>query len=198
MKTNHVLIDYENVQPELAETLSAQVFKVWVFVGAQQAKVKFDLVDLVQRKGDAAKIIRIGATARNALDFHISYYLGRLAHEFPEDYFHVIGNDAGLDPLLAHLTGQGVRAARWKDVADIPIVKAPAESSDSDKLSRIIEYLVSRGDQRPASWKALVGSAAAIFHPRLSEEESVRLLTILESHGIYGRDGNKLRYGLPD
>ncbi|MCU7370353.1 hypothetical protein PEC18_05565 [Paucibacter sp. O1-1] len=26
-------------------------------------------------------------------------------------------------------------------------------------------------------------------HPKLSEEESVRLLTILESNGIYGRDG---------
>jgi len=37
-----------------------------------------------------------------------------------------------------------------------------------------------------------------VLAQRLSEEESVRLLTILESNGIYGRDGNKLQYGLPD
>jgi len=55
MKQNHVLIDYENVQPEVAQALAQQIFKVWVFVGAQQAKVKFDLVDLVQLKGQDAR-----------------------------------------------------------------------------------------------------------------------------------------------
>lgn len=198
VKTNHVLIDYENVQPEVAEALASPIFKVWVFVGAQQAKVKFDLVDLIQRKGDAAKAIRIGATGRNALDFHISYYLGKLVHEFPDDYFHVIGNDTGLDPLLAHLNEQGVRATRSSSVADISIVKMPAESGDDDRLSKILEYLVRRGGQRPASWKTLVGSTAALFQPRLTEPEAAALLGVLESNGIFERHDTKVRYGLPD
>lgn len=42
---DHVLIDYENVQLELAFQLAAALFKVWVFVGALQSKVKFDGLD---------------------------------------------------------------------------------------------------------------------------------------------------------
>ena len=45
MKQNHVLIEYENVQPAVAEALAQPVFKLWVFVGAQQAKVEFDMLD---------------------------------------------------------------------------------------------------------------------------------------------------------
>lgn len=56
MKNNHILIDYENVQPEVADVLAQPIFKVWIFVGAQQHKVKFDLVDLLQRKGGDARV----------------------------------------------------------------------------------------------------------------------------------------------
>lgn len=45
MKHNHVLIDYENVEPDGAAALTQSLFKVWVFVGAQQAKVKFNLLN---------------------------------------------------------------------------------------------------------------------------------------------------------
>lgn len=198
MKLNHVLIDYENVQPDVAEALAQPVFKVWVFVGAQQAKVKFDLVDLVQRKGDAAKVIRMGASGRNALDFHMSYYLGRLVRECPDDYFHLIGNDTGMDPLLAHLVEQGVRVVRHSSVGGIPIAKVPPAGSDDENLSKILECLVRRGSQRPASWKTLVGSTMALFMPKLIEAEAERLLGILEGLGTFQRDGSKLLYGLPD
>ena len=60
MRTNHVLVDYENVQPALADALMEPVFKVWIFIGAQQAKVKIDLLDLVHCKGADAHVIRIG------------------------------------------------------------------------------------------------------------------------------------------
>jgi PIN domain len=198
MKSNHVLIDYENVQPEVAEALAQPVFKVWVFVGAQQSKVKFDLVELVQRKGSEAKVIRIGSVGRNALDFHMSYYLGALSKEFPDDYFHVIGNDTGLDPLLTHLRERGLNASRCASIFDIPIVKAPATSPDDDKLSRVVEYLVRRGSQRPATWKTLVGSTAALFQPKLDEHAATALLAQLKCTGVFVLEGSKVRYGLPD
>ncbi len=198
MKQNHVLIDYENVQPAVAEALAQPVFKVWVFVGAQQAKVKFDLVELVQRKGGDAKVIRIGSNGRNALDFHMSYYLGVLTKESPADYFHLISNDTGLDPLVVHLRERGLNVARWANVLDIPIVKGPAAVSDDDNLSRIVEYLVRRGAQRPATWKTLVGSAAALFQPKLDEAAVTALLDQLKVNGVFELVGSKVRYGLPD
>ena len=43
MRTNYVLIDFENVQPENLDVFSADHFKVIVFVGASQTKVPFDV-----------------------------------------------------------------------------------------------------------------------------------------------------------
>ena len=109
MKINHVLVDYENVQPQLSESLTPPLFEVWVFVGAQQEKVKFDLVDLLQRKGADARVIKMAATGRNALDFQMSCSVGRLTTQEPDAYFHVIAKDTGMNSLLEHLRGLGVQ-----------------------------------------------------------------------------------------
>lgn len=198
MRTNHVLVDYENVQPALADALLEPVFKVWVFIGAQQAKVKVDLLDLVQRKGADVHVIRIGSTGRNALDYHMAFYLGELAAKDRTCYLHVISKDAGLDPLLSHLRERGIEAARWEDVFGIPIAKPPSAVPEDEKLSLIMEYLVRRGRQRPASMKTLVGSSAALFQPRLHDAEVHRLLDQLRQLGVFQLNGNKLVYGLPD
>lgn len=198
MRANHVLIDYENVQPSMAVALESSVFKVWVFVGAQQSKVKFDLVDLLQRKPDSVKVVKINSTGRNALDFHMSYYLGGLVKEAPNDYYHVVAKDTGLDPLIDHLRAQGVMAFRWGDVVDIPIVKAPATDGEDEKLSRIVEYLVRRGTHRPGSMKTLIGSIAALFQPKLDEASAIALAEQLRANGVFEVVGTKLTYGLPD
>lgn len=199
MKINHVLIDYENVQPAVAKALDAPLFHVWIFVGAQQAKVSFDLLDLIQRKPGAAKVIKIGSVGRNALDFHMSYCLGALVKEHPGDFFHLISRDTGMDPLVEHLRGQGIQVSRWADVSGIPILKQPAATlSDDDKLSVIIEYLVRRGAQRPATMKTLVGSIAAQFQPKLQESTAKTLAARLEALGVFELVGTKLKYGLPD
>lgn len=198
MKANHVLIDYENVQPSVADALERPIFRVWVFVGAQQSKVKFDLVDLLQRKGDSARVIKMTSTGRNALDFHMSYYLGTLVKESPGDYYHLIAKDTGMDPLVEHLRANGVMASRWADVFDIPIVKSPASEGDEGKLSRVLEYLLRRGSQRPASMKTLLGSIAALFQPKLDEAAAMALANQLRANGVFEVDGTKLTYGLPD
>lgn len=198
MKINHVLIDYENVQPEVSQALAQPIFKVWVFVGAQQAKVKFDLVELLQLKGPDARVIKMTATGRNSLDFHMSCYLGWLWAQEPEAYFHLIARDTGMDPLVEHLQGKGANVWRWSDAVDIPIVKKPASDTDDAKLSRIVEYLLSRGSQRPATVKTLLGSVAALFQPKLTEAETLALVAQLRANGVYAVDGTKIRYGLPD
>jgi len=198
MKVNHVLIDYENVQPQVAEALARPIFNVWVFVGAQQAKVSFDLVNLLQTKGDAAKVIKMGGTGRNALDFHMSYYLGGLVKDHPDGYFHLVTEDTGMDPLVEHLRSMGLQVNRWRNITDMPLLKRPALLPDEEKLSCIIEYLVRRGAQRPSSMKTLIGSISAQFQPKLDSDEAKALADTLQAHGIFEVVGSKLRYGLPD
>ena len=198
MKTNYVLIDYENVQPDMAELLAPEHFKVIVFVGANQARVNFDLVSALQAKGSGSRYIKISGNGRNALDFHIAYYVGHLATVEPDAYFHVIAEDRGMDPLMIHLQGLGLKVSRSEAIQDIPIVKMDGTAPQDDKLSATIAYLVSRGKQRPASLKTLQGSVSALFNPRLDEPATKALLDELESHGVFARDGSKILYSLPD
>ena len=198
MKNNYILIDYENVQPAVADVLAQPIFKVWIFVGAQQNKVKFDLVDLLQRKGSDARVIKMTASGRNALDFHMAFYLGELANKEPSSFFHVITGDGDLDRLLEHLRDRGIEAYRHESVLDIAIVKPPASTAQDEKVSRVIEYLVRRGAQRPASLKTLKGSISALFHPKLTEAEAQELVDILAEHGVLSSLESRLIYGLPD
>lgn len=198
MKTNYVLIDYENVQPAIAEMLAPEHFKVIVFVGANQARVNFDLVSALQAKGAGTRYVKISGNGRNALDFHIAYYIGHLATTEPEAYFHVIAEDRGMDPLIQHLQAQGLKVTRSAAIQDIPIVKLDSEAPRDDKLSAVLAYLVSRGSQRPASMKTLVGSISALFNPRLDALTTKGLIDELEANGIFTKHGAKIIYSLPD
>jgi hypothetical protein len=81
------LIDFENVHPKNLELVTKHPFKVFVFVGANQAKVPFDLADSMQLLGNDAKYIKIAGNGQNALDFHIAYYIGELAGKDPDAHF---------------------------------------------------------------------------------------------------------------
>jgi hypothetical protein len=198
MKTNYVLIDYENVQPDLDERLASDVFRIVVFIGSTQSRVRLDVALALQSKGAAAQYIRISSSGKNALDFHIAYYLGQLTKADPEAFFHIISEDKGFDPLVEHLQSQGLKAYRHKTIDDIPIVKQAPKASKDDKLSAVIENLIRRGKQRPASLKTLRGSVAALFHPALSETETASLLADLMAQGVFAVQENRIHYALPD
>lgn len=201
IKTNYVLIDYENVQPPMTELLKSACFKVIVFVGANQPKVNFDLVAALQSKGDDVRYIKIGGTGNNALDFHIAYYIGELAAADPQAYFHVISKDRGMDPLITHLkSDKGLRVTRSLAIPDIPALASLTDSTapEDEKLSIALAYLVQRGKQRPAKLKTLIGSISALFTPRLDDANTQRLLDELEKNGVFIVTENKVIYGLPD
>ena len=69
MTINYVFIVYEKVQPKNLEILKKHPFKVFVFVGANQTKIPFDLAKTLQNVGEDAKYIKISGTGKNALDF---------------------------------------------------------------------------------------------------------------------------------
>jgi hypothetical protein len=81
---------------------------------------------------------------------------------------------------------------------DIPIVKLDSEAPRDDKLSALLAYLVSRGKQRPASMKTLIGSTSALFNPRLDEPAAQALIDELEANGIFTLNGSRIVYSLPD
>lgn len=198
MRINYVLIDLENVQPASLAGLDAEYFKVLIFVGASQTKIPFELASVAQRLGERAAYIKIASNGSNALDFHIAYYIGRLAQQDPTAYFHIISKDTGFDPLIQHLKSQKIGANRSKDISEIPVLKASNSKTIQEKAAVVIGNLKQRGASKPRTVKTLSSTILSLFQKQLPGEELTHLLAELQASGAITITENKVSYALPE
>lgn len=93
----HVLHDLENVQSPavLLENLAPGVANAWIFHGPHQEKVSKSFKTLI---GERATLVPITRTGNNALDFHLSFYLGYVAAKHPDARLVVVANDKATSP----------------------------------------------------------------------------------------------------
>lgn len=196
MRTNFVLIDFESVRPETLDALAQEHFKVIVFVGANQAKVPFEVASALQRMGNKAEYVKISGNGPNALDFHIAYYIGQLAAGEPTAYFHIISKDTGFDPLIQHLKTKKIFAARSKDVSEIPLVKAANTKTPEERLQILLATFRQPQVTRPRTVKTLSSSIASHFQQQLSEEEVAGLIACMAEGGFITIEEGKVTYAL--
>jgi len=123
MPINYVFIDLENIQPSLISQLEHECFRLIVFVGANQNKLPFPIIQDIQKLGERARYIKISGNGSNALDFHIAYYVGKISATDSSAYFHIISNDSGFDPLIQHLTENKIKITRQSDIKHIPVLR---------------------------------------------------------------------------
>lgn len=197
MKTNYILIDFENVQPKNLSILKGHDFKVIVFVGSKQQKISFDLAVAMQSLGDSAEYIKIDGDGSNALDFHIAFYIGQIAASDSNCYFHIISKDSGFDPLIRHLKTKKIYAQREKDITEIPLLKISNSKSTSERLDAIVEFLQSRGNMKPRTMTTLSNSINSLFMKRLEAEELAGLVEELVKRNVVVKNGNKVSYHIP-
>lgn len=197
MEANYVLIDFENVQPKNLELLSKHPFKIFVFVGANQTKVSFDLASAMQTLGSDAKYIKISGNGPNALDFHIAFYVGELASTDQNAQFHIISKDKGFDPLISHLKTRGLKVYRSSDLAEIPVLRVSGNTSTDEKIKTIVANLISRGQSRPRKVKTLQNTINTLFTKKLDNQEMQKVVSSLsQQKHIQINDGN-VSYNLP-
>ena len=198
MRTNFVLIDLENVRPENLSLLTGGQFKVKVFAGSQQKSVTLDMAQALQPLGAEAEYVRIEGHGKNALDFHIAYYIGRLAVECPGAFFHVISKDAGFDPLIRHLKSKKIYCLRWAAVEDIPLVRLLHSKSLPDRVAAVLDFLSRRNAGRPRTLKTLGSAIRALFQSSLSDEEIEKVIDGLKKRGVVTERDGKIAYALPE
>lgn len=198
MRTNYVLIDFENVQPTLLPGLDAEHFRVFVFVGASQNKLTFEIAAALQKLGSRAEYVKTAGHGANALDFHIAFHIGHLAAQDPTAVFQIISKDKGFDPLIQHLKDRKILAFRSSDVADIPVVKAALAKSTPEKLDVIVENLRQRGTSKPRTLKTLTSTINSMFQKQLTEDGLSALLKVLQEKGFITVNGTKITYSLPE
>lgn len=148
MSPKYVLVDFENVQPDLS-TLAGTAYKVKVFFGAkqQEGRVPFKLLDAMLALGGNVEPVKVMRSGSNAVDMHIAYYVGRLVEKEPQASIHIISGDTDFDPLVEFLKANGVTCKRAKTVSDLAKHAEPVR--------------VATPRQRPAAAAAKPAKAAA-------------------------------------
>lgn len=96
----HVLVDWENVQPKDVDirALVPAVTHVWIFHGKNQIRAGANQASF----GENLTLVPIAHTGKNALDFHLSFYMGYIASRNSKARFVVVSNDRGYGPMLEH------------------------------------------------------------------------------------------------
>jgi hypothetical protein len=195
---SYVLIDFENVQPADLAALEQPHFRVMVFIGASQASVPVELARALQKLGERGDYIQVSGNGRNALDFHIAFYIGRLAAAQPKASFHIVSRDKGFDPLIQHLKTLNIVASRVTDVASVPQdLAAAAPKSTKERVAKVLGKLRSLNGGRPRTLKTLSNTIASTFQNQLSADDVAAILRELQADGTVLVAANKVTYELP-
>ena len=197
MKKHYILIDYENVQTKSLAVLRSipnHAFQIIVFVGANQSKIPIELASSIQSFGDKAEYLNITGSGRNALDFHITYYLGDLTARDPSGCFHVISKDTGFDQLIKHLKEKNVNVARQKDLFDIPWLSSDNNNPPNEQIAAIVKNLSARGNSPPRKVKTLKNSIKNLFGDKLTTEEIDNLVMELQQQKYITTDKVNISY----
>jgi len=197
VRLHFVLIDLENVKLEYIETLKHEHFRVFLFVGAHQQKLNLAIVKAVQPLGSNVDYIQISGQGSNALDFHISYYLGTLSAAHPDAYFHIISKDKGFDPLIKHLNDQKISCSRSVSVLEIPLGESTDKIDPRQRAADFYEKRIASTKARPATVKSLENTVLTHFHKKLRAEEVAKVLEALTASGNVVIAGKKVEYPEP-
>ncbi|WP_373795944.1 PIN domain-containing protein [Neisseria dentiae] len=102
----HILIDFENVQPEPMQLngLDDENCHIWLFLGKlQQKALSVELCEALCRFGKNVHFVRVAKTGKNALDFYLAYYLGKITEQDKNALVCILSRDGGFDVLVEHL-----------------------------------------------------------------------------------------------
>lgn len=104
----YVFVDYENVQPDETEVrkLVPDVTDVLLFHGLHQKGMERHFASF----GERFTAVQIARPGKNALDFHLSFYMGYVASRNPKAHFVIVAKDGGYGPMVEHVEGLGFDA----------------------------------------------------------------------------------------
>ena len=123
-KPNYVLVDFENVQSVDPEKLADLPVKLILFVGRNQKSISIELFRKACALPGRIEVVDAVGAGRNALDFQMACYAGRLAEREPTAFIHFLSKDKGFDVVVQYLKTQRRCAAR-ADSFDTLLFLAP-------------------------------------------------------------------------
>lgn len=177
----HILIDYENIQPNDFSNIDTSSYHVWLFLGVHQQKsLPLPLVEfLLACKRSHVHIIKMQQAGKNALDFYLSFYLGRIVALEPNANIEVLSRDSGYDVLVQHIKQDypSINIIRTVKQALIPssdksVQKIKTENKKAGKQSKVEK------STKKSPFKALYNRAIMRINDQSSRNRPARLTSL--------------------
>ncbi len=211
---HHVFVDFENVPVINLETIGGRPVEVVLLLGKSQKRLELSLVQQIHQHASQVRLIEMNASGKNALDFALSFHLGRAVAGLPAtDLFHIVSRDKGFDPLIAHLRQGGIRIVRHDSFALAAVLAVgapvapppgrpvarpappPERATVADKVTALALRLRKSAANRPKRKATLLSLIRAQLPGQLREGEDAEILDGLAHRGIITVDTrNKVSY----
>jgi hypothetical protein len=218
MATNYVLVDFENLKPDLS-ALVGEPFQIKLFIGAKQQSERhhFRVFDSILDLGAQVERIKVPQSGKNAVDMNIAYHIGKLSIDGRASFFIFSRDTKDFAPLIKFLNDKGVTcqlvttaeeilASRQKAVAHAqaqaarknPIPKPAAKRLQDQRLDRIIKQLHSMSG-KPATRAKLTQTITSYFKQHggeLDDKAIEHIIQQLIDMRVISLQGGKVSYHL--
>jgi citrate lyase gamma subunit len=198
--THFVFVDFENVPGIDLDVLGGHPAVVLLFLG-QKSKLKPDLVEQMSRLPCEVRLIKVGVTKKNALDFVLTYHLGAAMARHPGMSCHIITGDKDYDPIIRHLAINGLTVSKHASLEELPFLKKPlkpaakskaappAKKPAEDRTPKIIARLSDSANlMKPSTEKALRSRIKTDFGKEATDQKVADLVADLKQRGIVNID----------
>ena len=185
----YVLIDLENVMPDDFSRLNREDVRTYLFAGKMQDKIKLVTAMAVQPLGNKVDWVRMAGSGKNALDFHLAFYLGKLFAKDPEGTYYFVSNDKGFDPLVDHVKACGGTITRIGDLKELP---APAKADITQKTPAKMTVKMMADELRARKCKTVqrVKNAIKSFFNKQDPAEVERIYDMMVKKSLLAADAN--------
>ncbi|MBE9550569.1 MAG: hypothetical protein IMF13_00820 [Proteobacteria bacterium] len=186
-----IYVDFENV-PNI-EIREMSDTRILIFIGQSQKRLSTNIVKAIQPLGKNVEWIQINGSGKNALDFHIAYYLAMHKAQ-PDTEHYIISKDAGFDPLIVHANGLGQKVRRVVSFADV-FEKIGLGKELEGKYKKVKEILMKQQKtRRPKSRKTLSSFIETTFQKKISTAETNKLIENLFRDGLLEEKSKRISY----
>ena len=186
-----IYVDFENVPNiEIRETTDTMIL---LFIGQSQKRLSTNIVRAIQPLGKNVEWVQITGSGKNALDFHIAYYLA-LRRDQPDTEHYIVSKDAGFDPLIVHANGLGQKVRRVVSFADV-FEKIGLGRELETKYRKVKEILMKQQKtRRPKSRKTLTSFIETTFQKNIKAAEVNKLIENLFRDGLLEEKSKRISY----
>jgi hypothetical protein len=205
-----LLVDFENVPKVDLAAVPAGVV-VPFFFGAAQKSVPTEFLRAALKLGERFVPIDIAGAGRNALDFHIAFYLGEYLTRNPAAHCVILSRDKGFDPLVKHLNARDYSVRRVATLEEafpalpsrqLPVAARPRSGAGSAGRRAVVAttdnavaWLATMDkSKRPKKRPALAAHLHSHFAGKLSAAEIEQLVDRMIAERRLSEAAGKLSY----